>query len=77
MTQVKITRYLSRTIIMPRSTLVLMTATLVVSVLSLFAGAGDVTPVALIAGDAAHIGLFLDSRLPLSLIHISEPTRLS
>ena len=64
MTQVKITRYLLRTIIMPRSTLVLLTATLVVSVLSLFSGAGDVTPVALLAGDAAHVGLFLDSRLP-------------
>ena len=53
-----------RTTIMPRSTLVLLTATLVVSVLSLFAGAGDMTPGALLAGDAAHVGLFLDSRLP-------------
>ena len=44
-----------RTTIMPRSTLVLLTATLVVSVLSLFAGAGDMTPGALLAGDAAHV----------------------
>ncbi len=49
---------------MPRSTLVLLTATLVISVLSLFAGVGDMTPGALLAGDAAHVGLFLDSRLP-------------
>ena len=41
MTRIKIQRYFFlRTTIMPRSTLVLLTATLVISVLSLFAGGG-------------------------------------
>ena len=49
---------------MTRSTLLLMIATAVLSAASLFVGAGDVTPSALLAGDAEHVALFLDSRLP-------------
>ena len=49
---------------MTKSTAILFAATAVLSALSLFVGAGDVTPSALLAGDAAQIGLFFDSRLP-------------
>ena len=49
---------------MTKSTAILFAATAVFSALSLFVGAGDVTPSALLAGDAAQIGLFFDSRLP-------------
>ena len=49
---------------MTKFTAILLAATAVLSALSLFVGAGDVTPAALLAGDAAQIGLFFDSRLP-------------
>lgn len=49
---------------MQRSTRVLLLSLILVSAVSLFVGAGDVEPTALLAGDADAWGLFIASRLP-------------